>query len=1029
MKIRPFASIPSFSSTLAARFVLTLLVMFAAVAVAQTGKGAIAGHVTDSAGAVLQGAKVDLEPKAASVTTDNQGEFFITDLNAGSYSLTVSYVGFAPTTTKVNVTAGQTTRANLVLRVASKVEEITVTAERVHGEAEAINRELASDNILQVLPVEVITSLPNTNIADALGRLPSVTLERDEGEGKYVQIRGTQPAWSNVTINGMEVPSPEGSVRQIKLDTVPANLVESVEINKTLSANQDGDAIGGSVNLVTKQAEDRPTLYINGLGGYTPIIGGRSLYEIDSTIGKRFGANKKLGVLIGASYDWNGRGIDDVEPSPTTVQCDPGPTGCLSPSSTAPYYPTYKGEDIREYRYYRSRYGAAGSIDYKLGEISGLFIRGIYSHFNNFGDRWVYSPSFGTPAGNTGTINNGDGNMSFNSQIRRPVDIIGGVDAGGKHVFTKWTIAYDFSLARSSEEDHGYASANFAPLATSPLNVIPFALDTRDPNTPKLVPQGGVNIYDPTQYYIAGPAGTGAMDVSRTYSPQLNLQVGSYAARNYEWGGHFGTFEFGFKFRNAHKFQDSVDNYYDGIDPNNPPANLSSYQMTNFLGTFSNPNYYNHAYSLGPLTDYGKIRAFFNANQGPSASAFYCQSVNLSTSALLPFDCSVTQQSTIPNNYDLVEHVTAGYAMNSINFGKFRLITGLRLEATTENVSGLKLYFDSNGNTCTPGDTDPVCAGVTNPIAPVVQNSSYLDPLPSVQLRYQLPHDAAIRLAYGRGIARPNFADLPPYFNHNGPNMEVDIGNPTLKPTHANNYDILYEQYLKPLGLIQAGFFYKQLSDPIYEGVRALITPSVATQFNIPTNPYVTQGWDLVRPVNGASARLYGFEIAYQQHLTFLPSGLRGIGISANYSYTNSATDGVPNRSDKPALQRQAPNTWNISPTYDFKRISARLGLSYNGANIFQYNYSDLNSNGSPNRQPLGIKGPNGDVYLYSHLQVDAQAAFRLYRGLQFIFAGLNLTNEVFGFYQGSPQYPIQREYYKTSYMFGLRYTLSNEPH
>jgi hypothetical protein len=159
-------------------------------------------------------------------------------------------------------------------------------------------------------------------------------------------------------------------------------------------------------------------------------------------------------------------------------------------------------------------------------------------------------------------------------------------------------------------------------------------------------------------------------------------------------------------------------------------------------------------------------------------------------------------------------------------------------------------------------------------------------------------------------------------------------------------------------------------------GVRTFIDPTVATEFNVPQQ-YANNGYDLVRPVNGSSARLYGFEVAYQQHLTFLPGALGGIGMSANYSYTNSSTDGVPGRTDKPALQRQAPHTWNISPTYDRGRISARLGLSYNAANIFQYNYSNLNSDGTANPQPLGIKGPNGDVYLYSHLQVDAQASFR----------------------------------------------------
>src|SRR5579872_4855259 len=102
-------------------------------------------------------------------------------------------------------------------------------------------------------------------------------------------------------------------------------------------------------------------------------------------------------------------------------------------------------------------------------------------------------------------------------------------------------------------------------------------------------------------------------------------------------------------------------------------------------------------------------------------------------------------------------------------------------------------------------------------------------------------------------------------------------------------------------------------------------------------------------------------------------------------------------------------------------------GVSYNGPNIFQYAYSNLNSNGTLSPVPLGIKGPGGDIYLDAHTQVDAQASFRMYKGLQFIFAGLNLTNEVFGFYAGSPIYPIQREYYKPTYEFGLRYSRTSE--
>jgi hypothetical protein len=159
--------------------------------------------------------------------------------------------------------------------------------------------------------------------------------------------------------------------------------------------------------------------------------------------------------------------------------------------------------------------------------------------------------------------------------------------------------------------------------------------------------------------------------------------------------------------------------------------------------------------------------------------------------------------------------------------------------------------------------------------------------------------------------------------------------------------------------------------------------------------------------------------MAWQQHLTFLPGLLNGMGVSANYSYTTSQVS-FPvgfGRTDHPALLRQAPNNWNFETTYDKGPISARMGLSHNDANIWSYQFLD--------NQPLGINGPKGDQYLYPHTQVDAQASYRIPRahGIQAVVSLLNLTNEVFGFYFGSEQFPIQREYYNRTYSFGLRWT------
>ena len=196
-------------------------------------KAALAGTVKDESGAMLQGARITLEPTAQPAASNGQGAFFINSLTPGNYKVTVSFVGFESFTKDVTLAPGQTAQIDAVLKVASSSDEVIVTAERPRGEAEAINRTLAAENILQVLPAEVITSLPNANIADALGRMPSVSVERDDGEAKYVQIRGTEPRLSNTMVDGITIPSPESGVHQIKLDTIASDLVDSVEINKT----------------------------------------------------------------------------------------------------------------------------------------------------------------------------------------------------------------------------------------------------------------------------------------------------------------------------------------------------------------------------------------------------------------------------------------------------------------------------------------------------------------------------------------------------------------------------------------------------------------------------------------------------------------------------------------------------------------------------------------------------------------------------------------------------------------------------
>ncbi|HEV2171916.1 MAG TPA: TonB-dependent receptor, partial [Nitrospira sp.] len=570
--------------------------------------------------------------------------------------------------------------------------------------------------IVQVLPAEVIRSLPNANMADALGRLPGVTLERDEGEGKYVQVRGTEPRLTNTTIDEMNVASPESGVRQIKFDAIPADIVEAVEINKTLQANMDGDGIGGSINLVTKTAGEHPTLSLSEMGGYTPIIGGRGLTESTATIGQRFGAQKRFGILMGGSYDWNGRGIDDIEPGSDVATFANGTTALWHDS-----------QDIREYRYYRSRWGLAGSADYKFGADSNIYIRGLYSDFKNYGDRTVYSLTDNTPVFNSLTPSQfpnaptlfGSNGCSihptsglescgvaatFNTQVRRPDIAIGNIVIGAKHDLQSTWILWDVSAGRSHLTNVAAGQANFASnLTTSSCQFDPSL--TTNSFQPQWSSSCFAEAYNPANLTLND------IQVNLGESAQVNLQANAAIGRRFHIGSHLSTFEFGGKFRSAHKFDDT---YTNDLTPNNPAP------FSQFPNRLTNNNYYSGAYKLGPNPAYQDVLAFANANSSAFALA--------------------TTQGADPANYDLVEKVAAGYLMDTVDLSsRVRIVAGVRFE----NTNLYTLSFDTTTNTLSDS-----------------ANGSYLKVLPSASIRYGLSTNNDIRLVYSRGLARPDPQDI-----------------------------------------------------------------------------------------------------------------------------------------------------------------------------------------------------------------------------------------------------------------------------
>jgi TonB-dependent receptor len=920
----------------------------------QATRGIVTGRVTDVTGAVLQGAQIHLQPKGVTVASDVQGEFTIPDLEAGDYKLTVSYLGFKEFAADLKVGSGENRNIEAKLEVANDAQQVLVTADLPRGEAEAINRTRMADNILQVLPSQIIVSLPNANVADAVGRMPSVSLERIEGEGVYIQVRGTQPRQTNVTIDGVTIPSPEPTVRQIRLDVIPADLIESVELNKTLVPNIDGDGIGGSVNLRTKLAGEFPTLNLYGIGGYDSILGGRYSDQFGGTTGHRFGKKKQFGVLFGGSKDYNGRGIDNEQPA-------------LDPLSTFAK-PIYDDNTIREYRYYRSRWGYTGNADWKIDDSTSVYFKSIYSNLKDYGDKWYYAP-YAT------------GSPKFYTSSKRPDASISSYLIGGRKQFTSSLLTWEASVARSYELDSaGNPKADFSWIG-------PSLTCGYDPTmqTGVTVPHFGNNCDGPNSpLEVAANWGFKDITTSKGLSAQLNLGAAASYSRNYRLGSHFGIFEFGFKVRNAHKYQDATENVYDGWK-------AASYPMTMFLSNFSGNNFFNGQYfggHFGPVSDFNQLQTYTLAN----LSSF--------------LDGYKTASDSLSDQYSTIERITSGYLMNTMDFGRWHIVAGVRIEGTQVNARGNDVTLYAAGSKNCALSTG--CGTAT----PIITAPDYTTLLPGVSARYGLTQDSGLRFVYGYGISRPDVYQLTPYASVDDSTnpATVALGNTNLKPEHAHNFDALYEKYLRSVGILQAGFYYKQITDSL---VSTTYTGAAGTTY---AGDMVSQ-W-----INAGTGHLYGFEVAYQQRLTWLPGPLSALGILANYGWAGSSQYGIPGRTDHPTLQRQAPNNWNISPTYDRGRVSIRVGLAYNGPSVYAYSYQ-LSSDPSG----LGPKGPSGDVYTLSHLQLDVQGSLRLKYGFTFIASGLNLTDEVFGYYTGSPIFVNQREYYKPTYSIGLRYTLNRE--
>jgi len=887
--------------------------------------GTIRGQVTEAgSGEPLPGASVIVEGSSRGTATDRDGRYSLSRVAAGTQTITASFLGYDPQSEAVTVGGGESTTQNLALLPATlSPGEVVVLGVRMQGQAEALTRQMNASYISNVIASDLMGRFPDPSAPEAVRRLPGVSVQRDQGEARYIQIRGGSPNMTQVTFNGEQVPPPEGDDRQVALDGVPVDILESIEVSKAIIPSMDAEAIGGAVHLQTKRAPDQRLLSIEASGGYNEIRE-KPTYSGSVTFGDRV-ADGKLGFILSGSFTRRDFGSDSFEPGYEI--------GDLGLSDDI-----LEELEVRSYSLWRTRAGAIGSVDYRFSPTSSIYLTGIYSEMVDFEQRRILHHDLSDGEIQTdGRVLGGA--LGFNHKSRREDQQSINLTAGGEHEMGSGIrLDYHGTLTRSIQDTPTDAEVFFI------REDIDFNPDFSDHENIRTNPvqdvRSGSYVFDelePGTGLVENLDWVGAMNMSLPY------QLGT---------GTIGELSFGGKLRQRHAVQDVAYEAWELAD------GASDIVLGQDAGTLE---FSNDGYNAGPhpfpsvITEQDEIDNFLDRfrsrlDGGP----------DLETQA---------------EEYDLKERVTALYAMTQVNLAQnLMVLPGVRYELTQLDVEGID--FDPDDETLTP----------------VQDEHSYSQFFPMLHVRYRFTPRTNLRLAFTRTLARPNFFELVPYRIRDDEDLE--IGNPELLPTTALNYDVMLEHYDRLIGIVSAGVFYKQLVDPIF----TFVEPN-------------DLGGDTEQKRNGESAMILGIETALHRQLLFLPAPFDGLGIFANYTFTDSEST-LPGGLEAP-LPGQADHVFNAALSYEKRGFSGQISASYHSDHVADFG-GDIEA----------ATAREEDEFIGAHLQIDLSASYMAGPTVQ-VFAELNnLTNQRFTLYQGIQERPIQYEWYERWGRLGVRYRL-----
>lgn len=732
------------------------LVLMVAVACVGTAWGqavpSVQGTIRDAqTSGFLVDAVVALKGTPYRAKAGRDGNFRLDEVPAGDYTLTVDYVGFERFETDISVNEGETVRLPITMERVVRVADEIVVQGYFFGESKALNDQKEAANIKNVISEEQIQAFPDLNTAEVLQRVPGINIQRDNGEGRFVSMRGTPSAYTNVTVNGQLVAFSNADNRSVELDVVSAAQLSGIEVTKVLTPDMDADAVGGSINLQTRSAFDRDERYFRTRVGFGEnSISDERHARLQLDYSDTFGAEDNFGFSAGFNFARTGAERHNNEPrwgEETDVN-----------GNVIPF--AQRDNEVQFSNNVRDRYGLNTQLEYKFNDNHRVSLNAVYNFREDEQDRQLLRVRWDRGTYITPTeVEDLRLVKSLNNRLEEQE--LSTYTLAGESRFGASTLNY--SLSRSSaytKKPEGQLRPEFQWRGVD-LQMV--GVTSRAPNWRATDPSVDVN--DGSNY---------SLDVMDLLYQDTTSDIDS-ASVDFEmpmvWGSDTGTLKIGAKLRALSKVRADLREQYiwNGADD----LTWDQFETNNIRVLES-------GYNIGPEFNADAFRDFFFSNIRDGAFELRRERLDVN----------------LGEPYDSQEDVTSVYIMTTQEYGNLLVLGGFRYEQTD---------LDNTASNLVINDNEFVSNSFVN------SQRSFNELYPNLQFRYRLTADTNVRLAYSESMARPDFFLSMPYSFTVIDDEEITRGNPDLDPALSKNFDFLAEHYFEGIGVLSGGVFFKQI--------------------------------------------------------------------------------------------------------------------------------------------------------------------------------------------------------------------------